>query len=474
MKIQFWVTRTWLFVLSLAFLGVTEAMAEVKLTDNLAVAGYLRQELAVHTGEKNPTPGPWTTAERNSLNLSRTFFQTEWMYNPNDTFKVFSKVKMLYDQTAALDDKLNDYNAFPLATPRYGGYLRATNDNNIDVEMSELYADASLGNLWLRLGKQQIVWGELIAARILDQINPLDLSWHLTFEPEEFENIRMAQWALRARYNVTGVTTSWLDDIYLEGFLNPGDIAPTVTGAPGSPFQLAPASAAPIKDRRSDMEYGFRLGGRIGQVAGTLNYLNLYSDSGFLESGFTTYPNTELYGISLNYALPKPFNTTLTYEATYSHDEPYYDSAPGAPRIRLAHTLKQAILFGQSAFILPQPISAMSIQFQYSETQIWDHNRLKTTPAPLTNGVNNVSADQHVLALILSQDLLHNNLNLYFQVVYDLAGAQLIKPGIKVRQGNHWIYDIYGVAIGGSETRSSRLGYLSWANEIFGRITYQF
>ena len=92
MKIQFWVTRTWLFVLSMAFLGVTEAMAEIKLTDNLAVAGYLRQELAVHTGEKNPTPGPWTTMERNSLNLSRTFFQTEWMYNPNDAFKLFSKV----------------------------------------------------------------------------------------------------------------------------------------------------------------------------------------------------------------------------------------------------------------------------------------------------------------------------------------------------------------------------------------------
>ena len=135
MRVQFWVTRTWLLVLFMVFWGVMEARADIQLTDDLSVTGLFRQELAVHTGEKNPTPGPWTTMERNTINLSRSFFHTEWTYKPSDTFKLYSKVKVLSDQTAGLDSRLNNYDAFPLATTRYGSYLRATNDTRTDVEM---------------------------------------------------------------------------------------------------------------------------------------------------------------------------------------------------------------------------------------------------------------------------------------------------------------------------------------------------
>ncbi len=492
MRVQFWVTRTSLLVLFMVFLGVMEARADIKLTDDLSLSGLLREELAVHTGGKNPTPGPWTTAERNSLNLSRTIFHTEWTYKPNDTFNLFSKVKMLWDQTAGLDDKLQAYDAFPLATPRYGSYLRATNDNAVDVEMSDLYADLSIGNLWLRLGKQQIVWGEVVAARILDQINPLDQSWHFQFEPEEFENIRISQWSVRARYNMPEGMIHALDDVYLEGYVNPGDVSANTLGVPGAPFQLQGAASIPgyttlpIDDRRGYWEYGFRVGAKVGQFAGTLNYLSLYSKSGFTEAragrpSFITYPQTDLYGVSLNYAFTGLLNSTVTYEATYSPDEPYYANlgpiSPANNTVRTAHTLKQALLFGVSIPVLPRPISAMSVQFQYAETQIWDHDKIHIAggaPGPTTNGGNNVSADQHILALVLSQDLFHNNLNLSFQAVYDIADAYYLKPGIKVRQGDHWIYDIYAVALGGADTRYNKFGYLSWANEIYGRITYQF
>src|SRR3972149_5824386 len=240
MKANFWLTRKWLLVFSILFLGVMEARAEVKLSKTLSVTGYLMHQLAVHTGEMNPnnaSPNATKQTDRNLINLSRTFFQTEWTYLPNDTFKLYSKVKLISDQTEALDSDLKEYNAFPLGTPRYGTYLRATDDKDLNAEMSELYADVSLGNLWVRLGKQQIVWGEMISSRILDIINPLDLSWHFRFEPEEFENIRVPQWALRARYNVPQMAPlPWLADAYLEGFVNPGDVSPNINPALGSPF----------------------------------------------------------------------------------------------------------------------------------------------------------------------------------------------------------------------------------------------
>ena len=498
MKTNFWLTRKWLLVFLFLFLGVKEARA-IDLTDTFSVTGLLRQELAVNAGEKNPNN--ITQEDRNTINLSRTFFHTEWTYLPNDIFKLFSKVKLISDQTQGLDNNLLDYNAFPLSTPRYGTYLRASNDSEFNAEMSELYADVSVGNLWSRLGKQQIVWGEVIGGRILDQINPLDQSWHLTFEPEEFENIRVPQWALRARYQVAQeiVPLTWLRDLYFEGFLNPGDISPAISPAYGSPFNLKGPASLVFKireeDRRGDMEYGFRIGGSVGNFAGTLNYLSLYTDSGFLESRNpllpgppspanpfptdVTYPRIDLYGASLNYAFPSPIDATVTYEAIYSPDEPFYDKASALPLIRRSHCLKQAIIFARNTFVLPSPASSMSIQFQYANTHIWDNEKIKATPAPFSSGSstsdNNIDEDQHIIVLSLSQKLFKGDLiTLSFQAIYDLDDAYQIKPGFTYKPGDHWIFDIYGAFLGGTESRPGRLGYLSWNDEVFGRITYQF
>lgn len=491
MKAELWLTRKWLLVITILFLGVMEARAEVQLTDTFSVTGYLRQELAVHTSNMNPNNNLLKQQDNNLINLSRTFFQTEWTYLPNDTFKLFSKVKLISDQTQALDDHLLDYNAFPLSTPRYGTYLRATNDNEFNAEMSEIYADVSLGSLWLRLGKQQIVWGEMISARILDLINPLDWSWHFQLEPEEFENIRVPQWALRGRYDFAQGTGAlqWLGDAYLEGFVNPGDISPTIYPAPGSPFNLKPPIPAVFKvneeNRRGDTEYGIRIGGKVGQFAGTLNYLSLYSDAGFYErSGRNPappfivdnmYPKTELYGVSLNYAFAVPIDTTVTYEGVYSPDEPYYDatSPVAIPHIRYNKTIKHAIRFDRKTFVLPSPISAMMIQFQYSQTLVSDNEKIKSTPSPFSKG-NNIDSTQNVLALILSQDLWHNDVNLSLTALYDLDGASMLRPGFKYKYGNNWIFDIYGVILAGSETRPGRYGSMNWADEVFGRVTYQF
>ena len=502
MRANFWLTRKWLFVFSLLFLGAMEARAEVQLSDTFSVTGFLRHQLAVHTGEKNPNNVNQT--DRNSINLSRSFFQTEWTYLPNNNFKLYSKVKLISDQTEALDGNLHEYNAFPLATPRYGTYLRATDDKDLNAEMSEIYADVSLGNLWVRLGKQQIVWGEMISARILDVINPLDLSWHARFEPEEFENIRMPQWAVRARYDVPQemMPSRWLKDVYVEGFVNPGDISPDIAPALGSPFGRKPPPPqfqVREKDRTGDVEYGFRIGGGVGQFAGTLNYFSVYSDTGYWESSkaplkpgppspanpFPTvnkYPRTDLYGLSLSYAFDYPIDTTVSYEAIYSPDQPYYDMTldntvtgrAGTPHIVYKETLSHAINISRKTFVLPAPESAMSIQFQFSQTLVKDNEQVKFTPALFDKDTNSIDSAQNVIALILSQDLWHNNINLSLKVLYDLDDAHQITPGFKYKYGDHWIFDIYAPFIGGAENRAGRFGASYWADEVFGRVTYQF
>ena len=476
--------RVWALCFVMLLLGVMEARADIQIGDNLTVTGFFRQMFAVHTGNKNPNNV--NQEDNNWLNLSRTLFQTEWTYRPSRALKIFGKLRIIHDQTDMWDSNLDDYNAFPLSTTRYGTYLRPTDDDNFAAELWELYADLSLGNLWLRLGKQQIAWGEMIGGRIMEIINPLDFSWHLMLEPEEFENIRVPLWSVRGMYNIEQLALPWLKDTYIEGFLNPGNIVPQINPEPGSPFNLK-SPTPPIfdlheKDRWGDLEYGFRLAGRIGQLFGTLNYLHLYTDGGYWETkGFIPpfyteieYPSTDVYGLTLNYSFAPPLDMTVTFEGTYTPDQPYYDAASALPKVKEVGTWKHAIRFDRKTFVLPRPISAMNIQLQFSQAVVEDADDVKMTPAPLDRDINKIDTTSNTIALIFRQDLWYNNIVASLKLINDLDGAYYIIPGFKYRYGNDWYFEIYGTALGGSDRRVGKLGYMYWADEIYARITYQF
>ena len=58
-----------------------------------------------------------------------------------------------------------------------------------EAKLREGYFDFVLPPFSLRLGRQQVVWGETDGFRALDVINPLDLSWH--WSREYWEDIRI-------------------------------------------------------------------------------------------------------------------------------------------------------------------------------------------------------------------------------------------------------------------------------------------
>jgi len=51
---------------------------------------------------------------------------------------------------------------------------RASIGNNADVEVREFYIDAFIKDSDIRLGKQQVVWGQADGLRVLDVLNPID------------------------------------------------------------------------------------------------------------------------------------------------------------------------------------------------------------------------------------------------------------------------------------------------------------
>lgn len=96
------------------------------------------------------------------------------------------------------------------ATDRYRANVER--DQETDVSLRQALLSLSLGNLDVRLGRQQIVWGEAISTFVTDVVNPRDFR---EFILPEFSEIRIPLWALDVAYHLAeGLTVEgvWTPD----------------------------------------------------------------------------------------------------------------------------------------------------------------------------------------------------------------------------------------------------------------------
>ncbi len=83
--------------------------------------------------------------------------------------------------------------------------------NQMEIELRELYLDAEIGRTLLRLGKQQVVWGEADGLKVLDVVNPQHFR---EFILPEFEDSRIPLWTVNAEIPVGDATLQllWIPD----------------------------------------------------------------------------------------------------------------------------------------------------------------------------------------------------------------------------------------------------------------------
>ncbi len=113
--------------------------------------------------------------------------------------------------------------------------------DNIDsfrksYDLWEAYADFSHGPAFIRIGKQNLAWGETDIFRLLDQINPLDNTFGGPFE--DLDDRRIPLWMARGSLNLG--TVGPIASFTLEGFLVPGPVDARVgPWAPwGTPYEV--------------------------------------------------------------------------------------------------------------------------------------------------------------------------------------------------------------------------------------------
>lgn len=94
-------------------------------------------------------------------------------------------------------------------TDRYPENVRRDQETNVDLRQALL--SLSFGALDVRLGRQQIVWGEAISTFVTDVVNPKDFR---EFILPDFSEIRLPIWAADATYHLA-------EGVALEGVWTP-------------------------------------------------------------------------------------------------------------------------------------------------------------------------------------------------------------------------------------------------------------
>lgn len=110
-----------------------------------------------------------------------------------------------------------------------------------DASIREAYVDVAAGDLEFRLGRQQIVWGEMVGFFFADVVSARDLREFLL---PELESIRIAQWAARAEY--------YAGETHLEALWVPVASYDRI-GKPGSdffPYPLPPGT--PLREQTAE------------------------------------------------------------------------------------------------------------------------------------------------------------------------------------------------------------------------------
>jgi len=175
-----------------------------------------------------------------------------------------------------LEPNENDFSAYsPASSP---GLLSPTTE----FELREFFIETAIGNDYLTLGKQQIVWGKADGLKVLDVVNPQSFQ---EFILSDFEDSRIPLWTLNYEWQLgenTNLQFLWIPDQTMHALLDREAIYAFTTP------RIVPIAPAGVDVRLDsvrrpsrvivDSDFGLRWSAFMGGWDLTLNYLYHYDD----------------------------------------------------------------------------------------------------------------------------------------------------------------------------------------------------
>lgn len=156
------------------------------------------------------------------------------------------------------------------------------NDKNASIDLRELYVDWKLGRSFLRLGKQQVVWGESDGIKVLDVVNPQSFR---EFILDDFDDSRIPLWMVNAELPLGddgSLQLLWIPDTTYHELAEVGTpyelTSPLLV--PQKPASIDYIALEPDKpdDPIADSDVGARYRMFVAGWDLSLNYLYSYAD----------------------------------------------------------------------------------------------------------------------------------------------------------------------------------------------------
>ena len=232
---------------------------------------------------------------------------------------------------------------------------RATLGPYTEAELREFYLEAYPLDTYLKVGKQQIVWGQTDGIKVLDRVNP---QRYREFILEDFDESRIPLWAIKWEFDIgkswDGQLILLPDQTYHEAPETGAVYAPTspelVPTPPGRPIT---GNTTERPDRvLADADAGLQLSTRQQGWDLTLNYLYHYADTPVIrmfeeQDGIRldrSYERTHTMGGSASNAIG---DFTLRTELAYTTDRYVSRRYPDAEDVeRIASSAHDGVVRG--------------------------------------------------------------------------------------------------------------------------------
>jgi hypothetical protein len=240
---------------------------EVSWTDNLTLSGTLETEWAGTTDD-----------------VSNQKFETILQPELNTSLTDHSSLTGIFRIRVDAKDKLEP------GIPVQGNRSTASSSwhlaDDLDAEIRELYIDSYFDDASLRVGKQQVVWGQADGLKVLDVVNPQS---YREFILDDFDNSRIPLWSLNAELPVgveSLVQLIWIPDTTYNDIPETGSAfaysSPRIVPQAVSGYSTVTQDSNKPDNPVSDSDFGVRVSTLVEGWDMTLNYLYHYNDNPIL------------------------------------------------------------------------------------------------------------------------------------------------------------------------------------------------
>ena len=207
--------------------------------------------------------------------IGRIGLELEAYTSPNDWLTLVGIVRLQADFADELEP------GRPYQKNRAPATRRLLLSDEGELELRELYADIALGDIFLKVGKQQIVWGQADGLKVLDVVNPQSFR---EFILDDFDSSRTPLWSVSAQVPLGNVVAEF---VFIPDNTFDDIPEPDAYFAVRSPLLLLPPVPGKAVNAREaerpndffgDADYGVALTALVGNWDISFNYLYQYNN----------------------------------------------------------------------------------------------------------------------------------------------------------------------------------------------------